>query len=123
MQPCLESIGDRSWIALELIHMRNSSLFFILALLLSTHAEGAKPIPPKELAEFLGPVSPKAIEWTKTVGSDFDAYYGHAMPPLSGTVNLYIGGWPHFKAKAASTTVTGRLGMFPVTRRSEETTA
>ena len=95
--------------------MRNSSLVLILALLLSTHAEGAKPMPPKELAEFLGPVSPKTIEWTKTVGSDFDAYYGRAMPPLSGTVNLYIGGWPHFKANAASTTVTGRLGMFPVT--------
>ena len=69
----------------------------------------------KELGEFLGPVSPKAIEWTKTVGADFDAYYGRAMPPLSGTVNLYIGGWPHFKSNAASKTVTGRLGMFPVT--------
>ena len=95
--------------------MRNSSLIPILVLLLSARAEGAKPMPPKELAEFLGPVSPKAIEWTKTVGSDFDAYYGRAMPPLSGTVNLYIGGWPHFKAKTASKTVTGRLGMFPVT--------
>lgn len=69
----------------------------------------------KELAEFLGSVSPKVIEWTKTVGPDFDAYYGRAMPPLSGTVNLHIGGWPHFKRDAASTVVTGRLGMFPVT--------
>jgi hypothetical protein len=71
-------------------------------------------MPPKELVEFLGPVSPKKVEWTKTVGPDFDAYYGRAMPPLSGTVNIHIGGWPHFKPNAASTTVAGRLGMFPV---------
>ena len=49
------------------------------------------------------------------MGSDFDAYSGRAMPPLSGTVNIHIGGWPHFKPNAASTTVAGRLGMFPVT--------
>jgi hypothetical protein len=95
--------------------MRNSSIVLLLALVLSTRAEGAKPMPPKELAEFLGPVSPKVVAWTKNVGSDFDAYYGRAMPPLSGTVGLHIGGWPHFKPNAASTTVTGRLGMFPVT--------
>src|SRR6267378_4917431 len=95
--------------------MRSSSIVLLLALLLSTHAEGAKPMAPKELAEFLGPVSPRAIEWTKTVGPDFDAYYGRAMPPLSGTVNIHIGGWPHFKPNAASKTVTGRLGIFPVT--------
>jgi len=69
----------------------------------------------KELAEFLGSVSPKAIAWSKSVGSDFDSYTGRAMAPLSGTVNIYIGGWPHFKGKAGSTTMTGRLGMFPVT--------
>jgi hypothetical protein len=63
----------------------------------------------------LGPVSPKKIEWTKSVGSDFDAYSGRAQPPLSGTVNIHIGGWPHFKRDARSTTVGGRLGMFPVT--------
>ena len=95
--------------------MRRSSIAFLLALLLSTHADGAKPIPPKELAEFLGSVSPKAIAWTKSVGSDFDAYYGRALPPLSGTVNIHIGGWPHFKRDARSTTVAGRLGMFPAT--------
>jgi hypothetical protein len=95
--------------------MRNSSVVLLFALLLSTHVEGAKPMSPKELAEFLGPVSPKAIAWTKAIGPDFDAYYGRAMPPLSGTVNIHIGGWPHFKPKAASKTVTGRVGMFPVT--------
>jgi hypothetical protein len=95
--------------------MRNFPVVLLLALVLSTKAEGAKPMSPKELAEFLGPISPKAIVWTKTVGSDFDAYSGRAMPPLSGTVNLHIGGWPHYKPNPASTTLTGHLGMFPVT--------
>jgi hypothetical protein len=87
----------------------------LLVLLLFTAAADAKPMSRKELAEFLGPVSPRTIEWTKSVGSDFDAYSGRAMPPLSGTVNIHIGGWPHFKRAAASTKVAGRLGMFPVT--------
>jgi hypothetical protein len=95
--------------------MRNSSLALLLAFLFSIHAEGAKPMQPKELAEFLGPVSPKKIEWTKSVGTDFDAYSGRAMPPLSGTVNIYIGGWPHFKRDANTKSVAGSLGMFPVT--------
>ena len=94
--------------------MRISSLLF-LALLLPARAEAGKPMPAKELAEFLGPAPPRAIVWTKSTGADFDAYTGRAMPPLSGTVNLYIGGWPHFKANAAGKTVTGRLGLFPVT--------
>ena len=95
--------------------MRRSSIALLLALLLSVRAEAGKPMPPKELAQFLGPVSPKAIMWTKSMGADFDAYSGRALPPLSGTVNLYIGGWPHFKADAASKTVAGRVGLFPVT--------
>jgi hypothetical protein len=95
--------------------MRRSFFVLFLALVLSARAEGGKPLPPKELAEFLGPVSPKAIAWTKSTGADFDAYVGRAMAPLSGTVNLYIGGWPHFKTNAASAAVTGRLGLFPVT--------
>jgi hypothetical protein len=95
--------------------MRIFSFASVLALLLSASAEAARPMSQKELAEFLGPVSPKVAAWTKTVGSDFDAYSGRAMPPLSGTVNIHIGGWPHFKRNAASTTVGGRLGMFPVT--------
>lgn len=95
--------------------MGNTSIAFLLVLLLSTYAAGAKPMPPKELAAFLGPVSAKKIAWTKTVGSGFDAYSGRAMPPLAGTVNIHIGGWPHFKRDARSATVAGRLGMFPVT--------
>ncbi len=69
---------------------------------------------PQELREFLGPVSAKKVEWTKTVGSDFDAYSGRALPPLSGTVNIHIGGWPHFKRDSRSATVNGRLGLFAV---------
>ena len=95
--------------------MRSSLTGVVLALLLSAHAGDAKPMSQKELTEFLGPVSPKKVEWTKTVGSDFDAYSGRAMPPLSGTVNIHIGGWPHFKRDAKSTAVAGRVGMFPLT--------
>lgn len=95
--------------------MLRSSITLFFALFLCTHADGAKPMSQKELAEFLGPVSPKKIEWTKSMGADFDAYSGRALPPLSGTVNIHIGGWPHFKRDAKSTTVAGRLGMFPLT--------
>ncbi len=95
--------------------MRRSLIVLLLAVLSLAHVEGAKPMSPKELAEFLGPVSSKKIEWTKTAGSDFDAYSGRARPPLAGTVNIYIGGWPHFKRDARSTTVAGRIGQFPVT--------
>jgi hypothetical protein len=95
--------------------MRSSSIAVVLALLLSAHAVSAKPMSQKELAEFLGPVSAQKIAWTKTVGSDFDAYSGRAQSPLSGKVNIHIGGWPHFKRDGKSTSVAGRLGMFPLT--------
>src|SRR5205807_9825937 len=95
--------------------MRSSSIVLVLALFLSPRAEAGKPMPAKELAEVLGPVSRTAIEWTKSTGADFDAYSGRAMPPLSGTVNLYIGGWPHFKPNTVGTSITGRVGLFPVT--------
>jgi hypothetical protein len=95
--------------------MRSLSFAQVLGLLLATSTAGAGSMSQKELAEFLGPVSPKKIEWTKTVGADFDAYSGHALPPMSGTVNIHIGGWPHFKGNAASATLNGRLGMFPLT--------
>jgi hypothetical protein len=95
--------------------MRSSSIAVVFALLLSARAASAKPMSQKELAEFLGPVSAQKIAWTKTVGSDFDAYSGRAQSPLSGTVNIHIGGWPHFKRDGKSTIVAGRLGMFPLT--------
>lgn len=87
----------------------------VLALFVCAGTADARPMSEKELKEFLGPVSLNKIAWTKRVGTDFDAYSGHAVPPLSGTVNIYIGGWPHFKSSAGGTKVTGRLGMFPLT--------
>ena len=74
----------------------------------------ARPIAPKELAEFLGPVSSKAIAWKRYVGHDFDVYYGRAQPPLSGDVSFYLGGRPDFRPEPESTLVNGRLGIFPV---------
>ncbi|PYJ10555.1 MAG: hypothetical protein DMF06_05925 [Verrucomicrobia bacterium] len=94
--------------------MRALAIISILGLVAFAPAQG-KPMTPEELAEFLGPISPQKMAWTKSMGTDFDAYIGRAMPPLSGTVNIYIGGWPHFKRDAKSTAVAGRLGMFPLT--------
>ena len=74
----------------------------------------ARPIPQKELGEFLGPVSSKALAWKKYVGVDFNVYYGRAQPPLSGDVSFYLGGWPNFKPLPKSTLVKGKLGIFPV---------
>jgi hypothetical protein len=74
----------------------------------------AKPMPAKELAEFLGPVPVKALTWKKYLGPDFDVYYGHANPPLSGDVSFYLGGWPDFRPEPGSTLVAGKLGTYPV---------
>jgi hypothetical protein len=71
-------------------------------------------MPARELAAFLGPVPHGAISWTKQRGPDFDVYYGHANPPLSGGVGFYLGGWPDFHPDAGSTLVPGRLGIYPV---------
>ena len=67
----------------------------------------------KELAEFLGAASAKALTWKKYLGPDFDVYYGHANPPLSGAVSFYLGGWPDFKPEPNSIPVEGKLGIFP----------
>ena len=72
------------------------------------------PIPEKELSQFLGSVSPKTIEWTKTAGPDFDVYYGRARPPLTGEVGFYLGGHPDFQPDAGSAKVRGQLGIYPV---------
>jgi hypothetical protein len=77
-------------------------------------AQEGKPMRAKELAEFLGPVSPKAISWKKLSGPDFDVYYGHAKLPLSGDVSFYLGGAPDFTPSSGSTIVKGKLGIFPV---------
>ena len=55
-------------------------IVLLLAVLSFANAEAATDVA-KELAEFLGPVSPKKIAWTKTTGSDFDSYSGRAIRP------------------------------------------
>lgn len=94
--------------------MRGLLVALVLVLPFIARAQDAKPMPAKELAEFLGPVSPEAISWTKYVGPDFDVYQGQANPPLAGVVNFYLGGHPSFKPELGSTTVAGTLGIFPV---------
>jgi hypothetical protein len=74
----------------------------------------AKPLSANELAEFLGSVAPNALTWKKYLGPDFDVYYGHASPPLSGEVSFYVGGWPDFRPEPESTVVGGKLGIYPV---------
>jgi len=78
------------------------------------HAEDAKPMSAKELAEFLGPVSPQAITWKKYFGPDFDVYYGEANRPLAGNVNFYLGGHPSFRPDPDSSAFESRLGIFAV---------
>ncbi len=73
-----------------------------------------QPIPPDELTEFLGPVSPDAIRWTRYSLIGFQLYNGEAISPLSGHVGFYVGSYPDFKPDANSTTARGRLGIFPV---------
>lgn len=73
-----------------------------------------KPMSSKELSKFLGSVPTKAITWTKVRGPDFDVYYGHPNPPLTGDVGFYLGGWPSFTPGPESKIVSGKLGIFPV---------
>ena len=67
-----------------------------------------------ELAEFLGPVPPDVVHWSRVVSIDFVVYHGVAQPPLSGRVGFYVGGWPDFKPEDGSTIVKDRLGIYPV---------
>jgi hypothetical protein len=94
--------------------MRFVAVVFLVAVTSIMRADDAKPMPPKELAEFLGPVSPKAFHWVKYTMVDFDLYNGEALPPLSGRVGFYLGGHPNFQPDPGSTTVKGRFGIFPV---------
>ena len=99
---------------INVVGMHRLVLVLILAALPLGTVVGARSLSEKELREFLGSVPPNKIAWTKTVGHDFDAYSGRALPSLAGTVNIYIGGWPHFKSSPSSTKIAGHLGMFPV---------
>jgi hypothetical protein len=44
----------------------------------------------RELASFLGPVSPTLITWYKHIDRDAEVYEGTANPPLSGIVDISI---------------------------------
>jgi len=74
----------------------------------------AKPMADQKLAEFLGSVPPPAITWRKYIGPDFDVYYGHANPPLSGDISFYLGCCSGFTPEPQSSIVEGKLGRFPV---------
>ena len=75
----------------------------------------AKPMPDKELAEFLGPVPVNALTWKKLWGPDFCVYYGHANPPLSGDLTFYLGGaTAPVEPEPESTRVGGKLGIYRV---------
>jgi hypothetical protein len=96
--------------------MRPLLAFVTLALVSVCAAQQPKahPLKGKELAEFLGPVSPYAFRWSKYTLIDFELYNGEAQPPLSGHVAFYVGGHPHFKVPAGGKQITGRLGRYPV---------
>ena len=59
--------------------MRFIAVVFLVAFASVMHAEDAKPLVAKELAEFLGPESPQAFRWTKNTMIDFDLYNGEAI--------------------------------------------
>ena len=102
--------------SLGLFPMRSLVAAFLLVLPLYMRAEEPKPMPAKELAAFLGPVPANALTWTKYLGPDFEVFYGHANPPVSGDVGFYLGGFPKTrKPEPDSKTIEGKLGIFPVT--------
>jgi hypothetical protein len=87
----------------------------VLLVALAPLARGVDaPFTPEELSEFLGPVSPDLVQWSRVGGVDFVVYHGVAQPPLSGRVGFYLGGWPSFEPEPGSTIVKGRLGIFPL---------
>jgi hypothetical protein len=94
--------------------MRTSVFMLLFAAAIACAQAPGKPMPAKELSEFLGPAPPKAITWTKVRGPDFDVYHGHPNSPLEGDIGFYLGGWPSFEADPASKVVEGKLGIFPV---------
>lgn len=89
-------------------------LIVLLVGLASLARGDEKPFPAEELSEFLGPVSPDLIHWSRVGGIDFVVYHGVAQSPRSGRLGFYLGGWPDFKPAPGSTIVKGRLGIFPL---------
>jgi hypothetical protein len=90
--------------------------FVLLALFAAVRLALAQEVPPlagKELSEFLGPVSPDVVRWTKSCGLDFVVYNGEALPPLKGHVGFYVGSAPSPEHPANAAIVYGRLGKYP----------
>lgn len=90
-----------------------------LALLISilgfaAHAQDVPPLTGEELKEFLGPVSPNLIRWTKQPMIDFQLYNGDPVPPVSGHIGFYVGSAPHPEYAPNSSIVRGHLGKYSV---------
>ena len=94
--------------------MKKFLLIFLLVANLAIAQSPGEPVPKKELSEFLGPVSPKAISWTKVMGPGFGLYYGQPNPPLAGSITFYLGGTPNVETDPTSEIVDGTIGAFPV---------
>jgi hypothetical protein len=92
--------------------MRAFLLF--LAVIATPVIAAQQPLVGKELAAFLGPVSPQTFRWQKYTMIDFEIYQGEAKPPLAGHVSFYLGGHPDFKPPPGSQTLQGRLGRYRV---------
>jgi len=113
--------GGRALLAPVAELVRSQSFMrHLLPILLVAHslclaANKEAPLTSNELSEFLGPVSPKVIEWTKITGVDWVVYRGRSNPPLNGNVGFYLGGYPDFEPNKKSTHKVGRLGDFPLT--------
>ena len=89
------------------------ALSIFLTITPTTRAQDVQPLSGHELAEFLGPVSPNVVRWTKQSLIDFELYNGEAVPPLSGRIAFYRGAHPNPEHPADSTIVRARLGIYP----------
>lgn len=69
----------------------------------------------RELAKFLGPVSPSLFTWQKSIHPDAEFYYGKANQPLSGHVDILITLWTWKPDLGLMPTPGGpdRLGILP----------
>lgn len=84
-----------------------------IALIGIPHVSGqeSEPIPEDELPRFLGDVPPDQITWRVMHSIDFAVYTGTANPPLNGSVNFYVGGFPQ-DVEPGETAVQSRLGRY-----------
>jgi hypothetical protein len=77
-------------------------------------AANEQPLTEVQLTEFLGPGTTSSMTWTMVPAVDFVVYRGRPLPPLTGGVGIYLGGWPAFKPEPSAIVVPGQLGIFPV---------